>query len=128
MEPNILYTHLTSAALFAYLLSYVQQWSKIPWVTRDTAKVNAALRLVLAFLANAGITWAWSGTWETGRTVLITFPTLAVMAHFVFNLAGQYALQQGGEKVFNIGSRLDPKVLDDVAAAVAAKVAAVPKA
>lgn len=124
MEANILYTHLTAGALSAYLLSQLQQWQKIPWVTKDTAKVNAAIRLGLATVANVGIHWTWSGTWAAGRVLTIAIPSLSVLGHAAFTLAGQYATQHGWEKVFNIGGRIDPKVLNDVAEAIAAKIAA----
>jgi hypothetical protein len=124
VEPNILYTHLTAGALFAYLLAHVQQWNKIPWITKDTAKMNAAIRLGLAALANLGIHWTWSGTWTAGRTLMIAIPSLSVLGHAAFNLAGQYATQHGWEKVFNIGGRIDPKVMNDVAETIAAKLVA----
>ena len=123
MEANILYTHLTAGAVFAYLLSHIQQWEKIPWITRDTKWVNAGVRLALAAVANLGIHWTWSGTWTEGRTLMIAIPSLSVLAHAGFNLAGQFATQHGWEKVFNIGGRIDPKVLNDVAEAIAQKLA-----
>lgn len=126
MEPNILYTHLTAGAIFAYLLSHLQQWGKVPWIRNDTVKLNAGIRLGLAVIANVGIHWTWSGSWEAGRIITISIPAMSVLIHALFNLAGQYATQHGWEKVFNIGGRVDPRVLNDVADAVVAKMQAKP--
>lgn len=121
MEANIVYTHLTSAAIFAYLLSYIQQWGKIPWVTRDTKRLNAALRLAMAGIATLGIHLTWAGSASAGWSGTWSVPPILVMTHTAFAWFGQYAVQHGWEKVFNIGGRIDPKVLNDLAEAVAQK-------
>lgn len=124
MEPNILYTHITAAAAFAYVMTHLQQWNKIPWINKDSKRVNTYLRAVMSAFANVGIHWTWAGSWGVGRTLTITIPALAVIGHALFTWLGQYSVQHGFEKVFNIGGRVDPQVLDDVANAVVAKLAA----
>lgn len=99
MESNIFFTHLTSAALFAYLLDLLQRWEKVPWITRQTTKLNTAMRLLLSSIATLGIHWTWGGTWSSGRELVIAIPALASIGHALFNLAGQYALQHGWEKL-----------------------------
>lgn len=108
MPDSILFSHLTSAALFAYTLQLLQRWQKTPWVTEHTTMMNVGLRAVLSLLANLGIGWVWNGhlTWLTGASVTITIPGLTVVAHGCYHLVGQFAFQHGFLKILNI--KTDP--------------------
>lgn len=124
VEPNILYTHITAAALFAYLLQLAQNSQKIPWIRKDTTKLTTILRIVLSGIATLGIHWTWSGTWTEGRSIMIVIPALSVLAHTVWNWGGQYAMQYFGEKVMDVGqtSRIDPKVFNDIVEAIVQRI------
>jgi hypothetical protein len=125
LEPNILYTHITAAAIFAYLLDHLQQWEKVPWINRETKKLNAWLRVALSGIATLGIHWTWSGTWSAGRQVMITIPALSVLAHTAFNWIGQYSIQYFGEQGLKVGTtfKLDPKAFNDLVEAMVEAVA-----
>jgi len=125
-EANILYSHLTAGAIFAYLMSHLQQWQKLPWINKDSKRINALVRLAMSGVATLGIHWTWAGSWGAGRTLTISIPAASVLLHTAFTWFGQYATQHGWEKVFNIGGRVDPQVMEDFAEAVAAKLAAPP--
>lgn len=103
MPDNILFSHLTSAAIFAYVLQLLQRWEKLPWVTAHTAWVNIGLRALFSFAANVGIGWVWNGhlAWNTGASVTITIPGLAIVAHGLYHLMGQFGLQHGFLKILN---------------------------
>lgn len=104
MDSNsILFTHVTSAAAFAYALQLLQKWAKTPWVTEHTTGVNVALRAIFSLFASFGINWAWTGSSVSGWSVTITIPALAVLGHGVFHLFGQFALQHGWLKLFQLG-------------------------
>jgi hypothetical protein len=120
MEPNILYTHLTAAALFGYVMNKLMNWNKVPWINYHTQKLNAWLRAGLSFLTTIGIHWTWGGTWSTGRTMAITIPALAVLGNAAFQWAGQYAMQHGFERILDIGRtfQLDPKAFNDLVEAI----------
>ena len=104
MPDNILFSHLTSAAIFAYALQLLQRSEKLPWVTQHTAWVNIGLRALFSLAANLGISWVWNGhlDWTAGASVTITIPALTVLAHGVYHLVGQFGLQHGFLKVLNI--------------------------
>jgi hypothetical protein len=125
METNILFTHLTSAALFGYLMNKAMTWEKIPWINYHTQKLNSILRLALSGLTTLGIHWTWGGTWSTGRQVMIVIPALAVIGHALFQWLGQYAMQHGWERMLDIGRtyKLDPQAFNDLVEAIAVKVA-----
>lgn len=99
MNPNILFTHLTSAAALAYLMQILQAWGKVPWVRRDTTKINAAIRAALAAGATIGIGFAWSATAGGGHQLIVAIPSLGALGHGFFSAFGQYALQHGWEKI-----------------------------
>jgi hypothetical protein len=99
MNPNILFTHLTSAAALAYLMQILQAWKAVPWVTRDTTKINAILRALLAAGATIGIGVAWSANAAGGGQLTIAIPSLVALGHGAFSAFGQYALQHGWEKI-----------------------------
>jgi hypothetical protein len=124
METNILYTHITAAALFAYLMDHLQRWGKIPWINRETTKLNTGIRLVLSFLATVGIHWTWGGTWTEGRQIVVAIPAIGVLGHALWNWAGQFAMQHFGERVLDVGRtwKIDPKVFNDLVEAIASKI------
>jgi hypothetical protein len=99
MNPNILFTHLTSAAALAYLMQILQSWKAVPWVTRDTTKINTILRAVLAAGATVGIGVAWTSSAGGGHQLTIAIPSIGALAHAAFSAFGQYALQHGWENI-----------------------------
>lgn len=100
--PNIVLTQVTSAAAFAYILQLLQQWEKLPWITAHTARINAVVRILLSGVAALGVNWAWSGSTSTGWHLGVDIPSLAALGHGLWNWFGQYAIQHGWLKVFQL--------------------------
>ena len=124
MEPNILYTHMATAAAFAYVMNHLQAAKAIPWVTKDTAAINGVIRALLAFIATIGISWTWSAGTNGGHQLMIAIPSVAVLGHGIFNWFGQYAIQHGWEKVFNVGQtqKIGEQAFNDLVNAITERV------
>lgn len=102
MDSNLMFTHLTSAAICAYILQLLQQWKQLPWVTAHTKWVNVAIRAILSGASAVGIHSAWTGSSVTGWQIVIGVPALSVLAHGIFQWAGQFAMQHGLLKIFQL--------------------------
>lgn len=89
IAPSIEDQFAASAAL-EFGLSFLQRWSKTPWITEHTTKLNIALRAILAFVATIGITWHYNG-----GTLVITGLTVSTIAAGLWHVFRQYALQHG---------------------------------
>jgi hypothetical protein len=126
MENSIVLSHISSAAMLAYLMDFLQRTDRIPWITRDTTKLNTAIRIVLALFGNAGVHWAWGGTWVSGRTLMISIPALAAILHWASASIGQYFMQHMGERIMDIGRtwKITPALIRQIAEQVAAIIAA----
>ena len=102
MNPNIALTHLTSAAAFAYILMWAQRWEKLPWITQEAQRITVIFRVFLAVVSSAGISMAWSGDSTAGWHVSIAIPPVTIMGKVAFHAFGQYALQHGWFKLFQL--------------------------
>jgi hypothetical protein len=102
MDSNLMFTHLTSAAICAYVLQLLQQWKALPWITAHTTWLNVALRALLSGASAVGIHSAWTGTSATGWQIVIGIPAASVLAHGLFEWVGQYSLQHGLLKIFQL--------------------------
>lgn len=89
INPSLEDQFAASAAL-EFALHFLQKWSKTPWISENTTKLNVILRAVLAFLATVGITWHYNG-----GTLVITGLTLSTLAAGFWHVFRQFALQHG---------------------------------
>lgn len=103
MDPNMLFTQVTSGAAMAYLLRLIQKWEKLPWITQHTGGITVTFRLILSAAATLGITWQWSAS-EHGHILAIAFPTAGALLHGLWLWFGQYAMQHGWGQLFNVGT------------------------
>jgi hypothetical protein len=126
METSIVLSHISAAAILVYIMDFVQRTDKIPWINRNTTRLNMAVRIVLSLVGNAGVHWAWGGTWATGRTIMISIPALAAILHWASNAVGQYFMQHMGERILDIGRtwKITPELIGQIAEQVAQTIAA----
>lgn len=109
MDQSILLSHLTSAAIFAYILQLLQQWTKLPWVTKEATTINIVIRAILSFLAILGITTAWTGSLLAGGTLTIDIPSIWIVLHGLYHFIGQFALQHAWLKIFYLDKPAQPQ-------------------
>jgi hypothetical protein len=109
-SPSLEDQFAASAAL-EFGLRFLEKWSKTPWITENTTKLNLALRAVLAFVATIGITWHYNG-----GTLVITGLTVSTLAAGLWHVFRQFALQHGFGHLIRNGN-LD-KFQDIVSSAV----------
>lgn len=89
ISPSLEDQFAASAAL-EFALHFLQRWSKTPWISENTTKLNVAIRAVLAFVATIGITWHYNG-----GTLVITGLTVSTIAAGLWHVFRQFALQHG---------------------------------
>lgn len=90
---------LGSAAVIATLLQLVKNSPLIPWINRDSGRLNAALSIVAAGLTAFGL--SFDGTFDnaTGAFTLGFSGTLAGLVNGVAHWIGQWAAQHGFYKM-----------------------------
>lgn len=99
---TLIFTQLTSGAACAYILQLLQQWKALPWITEHTTKINVIVRLVMSAGAALGIGWTWAPLADHGHTLTIAIPSALTLLHGAWHWFGQFALQHGWLKVFQI--------------------------
>lgn len=110
---SLIFTQLTTGAASAYLLQLIQKWKALPWITEHTDGINRGVRIVMSFGAAIGISWVWGAKAADGSHVLsLTIPSAIVLLHGVWHWFGQYALQHGWWKVFQIPISSPPVPID----------------
>ena len=114
MHETAFHSTFTAAAILEYLLHLLQKWSKTPWISEHTTKINVAFRAALAFFATLGISWKYSGS--THELVIGGLSAIAI-ATGLWHFAGQYATQHVFGKLLQSGN------LDKIKAIVQAAVA-----
>jgi hypothetical protein len=109
MDPNLLFTQVTTAAALAYFLKLLQKWEQLPWITAHTAQVSGWVRAFLALIGTIGISYQWN---STAHSLLITGLSWGVILPGLWHWFGQFALQHGWGQLFNIGtlSKVDAPV------------------
>lgn len=106
---TIFFTQITSGAAAAYILQLLQQWKALPWITAHTTKINIAVRLLFSFAAALGISWTWApGSTHGAHLLTVAIPSAADLLHGTWHWFGQYALQHGWLKVFQIQTPAAP--------------------
>lgn len=88
---STLQTSLYAGAASAYIVQFLQKWSKTPWITDHTKWVTVGVRLTLACVSAAGVSWAWAAKDGGGHTLTIAIPGLTSLLIGVWHLFGQYA-------------------------------------
>lgn len=91
MESGTEFTaHLTTAAAIVYAIEYAKRSGAIPWLTLSTDKLNAAVSLLMAAIATAGINWSY----QVDGTLIVTGLTGPALLMSVWELFKQFTWQQ----------------------------------
>lgn len=91
---------LTSAAVIATLLQMVKNWNKVPWLTRDTGRTNAAVSILLAGLTALGLSYDGSFDATTGAFTLGFHGTIGGLVDGISHWVGQWVAQHAFYKGF----------------------------
>jgi hypothetical protein len=84
-------SQLTAAGLVVWCIQKLKAAGSIPWIHRQTDKLNRILAVLAALLTAAGI--AWTFTPQTG-TLVITGLTVANLAHVAWIALQQVVAQE----------------------------------
>lgn len=110
---SLIFTQLTSGAACAYLLQLLQKWRKLPWITEHTDGINRFVRVAMSFGTALGISWVWApAVTDGGHMLEIAIPSGIVLVHGLWHVFGQYALQHGWSKLFQIPITSPPIPVD----------------
>lgn len=91
-------SHLTNAAIVVYALQYLKGTASYrhfaAWLPVADEKVHVLMSLVGAVGTGLGMHLATDGSADAGWKLALTVPPLWVMAHAVWDVARQFALNQ----------------------------------
>lgn len=90
MTSPSLEDQFAAGAALEFALHFLQRWSKTPWITENTTKLNNFFRVVLAFAATIGLSWHYAG-----GTLVISGLSISVLSAGLWHFFRQYALQHG---------------------------------
>lgn len=92
---SVLMTQATFAFLAVRALEWVKRAKQIPWVSRESRKLNRALAIVLAFLAQHGVHVLWHADWTAGNFGFsLSGLTPAVLGLIAWGTLKSYVAQQ----------------------------------
>ena len=90
--------HTTStfaaSAVVVWVLQIIKKSEKIPWITRDTAKINRVVAVLLSGVAALGVTWVFVPSTNGAHTLTITIPSLAAIASSAWIWLKSFAIQE----------------------------------
>lgn len=101
MNESIVFSHVSAAAVSAYIISLMQKAEFIPWVQAHKEDINRRLRLAAAALSTAGISYTWNGT---AHQLIINGITLSAVIVVIYHFIGQYALTHYSSILIGIAS------------------------
>ena len=96
MDQSFLANQIGASALIVYLMQLVKSWSKVPWITTETEKVNRIASILLSGLAAIGIHAHYDGV---AQTLTFTGVGLTAILTGLWNWAVSYAITHGFYKV-----------------------------
>lgn len=90
--------HTTStfaaSAVVVWLLQIIKKSQKVPWITKDTAKINRLVAVLLSGVAALGVTWVFVPSTNGAHTLTITIPSIAVIASSAWIWLKSFAIQE----------------------------------
>ena len=85
---TLLSSQLGAAAASAYILNWMKDSAKIPWISAHTTQINKLVRAGMAIAATIGISFAWN---PTEGTLLISGVHLVTILQGGWHAFQQYA-------------------------------------
>jgi hypothetical protein len=92
-------TQLSAAMACAYVLWLMQKTKALPWITRHTTGINAAVRAVLSAIATLGITIQWV---PNAKQLIIGNLSMVGILYGLWHWFTQYAVAHGFEKLLYV--------------------------
>lgn len=92
---NLLGQQLPIGLVLVFVQNYLKQQKWFPWLTYQSTKANHAFAILATGLATFGLHISHTGTFASGGSVLLTFPTGAVMLAGLWHYLQQYAVTKG---------------------------------
>ena len=89
MNESVLFSHMTAAAIAAYIINRLQAAKSLPWITAHSDGINRAFRLAASAIASAGIGYTWD---PNLHALTITGLSLTTIIYGAYHVFGQYAL------------------------------------
>lgn len=97
-DAAVVPTQISAAMVCGYLLYLLQKLKSVPWMSVQTEKLNAIIRVVLSGVATLGITIAWNG--DAHQLVIGNLYATTILAGF-WHWFTQYAATHGFEKILS---------------------------
>ncbi len=91
MEPNVVTSQVTTAALVAFVLQWAKRSPWCPWLQADDKRVQFYLSGVLALATSLGIAYTWNA--DTG-TLVITGLSWSTIGPAAWDWIRQWVMQQ----------------------------------
>ena len=91
---------ITTAGTVATLLQLLKNSPLIPWINRDTGRVNALIGIVAAGLTTIGLSYSYTFDAETGRCTLGFVGSMGGIVDGLAHWFGQWLAQQAYYKGF----------------------------
>lgn len=99
---NMALTYLAATGGCASLLQALQRWSKTPWITVHTAKINWLFKSGLALASSLGLSWAWTANVDHSHVLMIAIPSVKALGVGAIHFIGQLYAIHGTGKVLSI--------------------------
>jgi hypothetical protein len=91
---NVVIAGGTSAIIATVLLQLLKRSAKVPWISKETATLNAVLGVVLAGLSAAGVSYSFDFDTTTGDVVAHVQFNVWTVLHWLEHTAAQWSAQQ----------------------------------
>lgn len=91
MNEAVLGTQISAAGIAVYLIQWLKNTNKIPWVSASTDKLNRVLSVILAALATVGVNVQFD---QAAGSLLITGLSLTTALTLGWKLVEQFVFQE----------------------------------
>ena len=90
--------HTTStfaaSAVVVWVLQMVKKSEKVPWITKETAKINRIVAVLLSGVAALGVTWVFAPAANGGHTLSISIPSAVTLVSSAWLWLKSFAIQE----------------------------------
>lgn len=90
--------HTTStfaaSAVVVWVLQIIKKSEKIPWITKDSAKINRLVAVFLSGVAALGVTWVFAPAANGGHTLSISIPSAVTLVSSGWLWLKSFAIQE----------------------------------
>lgn len=91
---SILGQQIPVALILVYLQNWIKKQTFFPWLTYESSRLNHLASIALAGIGTFGIAVAHTGSFSAGGTLIITFPSSAVLVTSLYHWLTQYIMSK----------------------------------